>query len=505
MAHVQLAVLLAIVTIVTSVEPVADKPHIVYILVDDWGWANVGYHRNPPTREVDTPNIDSLVKEGLELDQFYVYQFCSPSRSSLMSGRLPIHVNDLNQDIDNYNPNDPVSGYAGIPRNMTVIASKLKEAGYATHLVGKWHAGCATPDHIPIGRGFDSSFGYLNGMNDYYTEVFRDCNKIPIVDLWDSDKPATGINGTGPDKYEEALFAERVMKVVNEHDASTPLFLYYPAHLVHSPLEVPDRYVRKFNFIDDDVRQKYHAMVKYLDDIVGNLTTALKKRGMWDNLLLVTTSDNGGPLQSANNYPLKGGKFSDWQGGIRVNAFVSGGYLPEAMRGQKSEEYIHITDWYATFCALAGVDPTDEAAAKAKLPPIDSMNMWPLISGTNSTSPRTDIPASHNTLISGDYKIITSRNNYAVHTGPQFPNTTTTSKAINRVVDCGDGCLYNIKQDPNEYVDLATKMPDMLKTMQMKLQNYQNTYFNPDRGRESPEACKTALNKYGGFWGPFLT
>ena len=91
----------------------AGKPHIVFMLVDDWGWANVGYHRDPPTREVDTPNIDSLVKEGLELDQHYKYQFCSPSRSSLMTGRLPIHVNDKNQDIQPYNPNDPVSGYAG--------------------------------------------------------------------------------------------------------------------------------------------------------------------------------------------------------------------------------------------------------------------------------------------------------------------------------------------------------------------------------------------------------
>ena len=111
----------------------ADKPHVVFMLVDDWGWANVGYHRDPPTREVDTPNMDSLVKEGLELDQHYVYKFCSPSRSSLMTGRLPIHVNDLNLLLTMYNPKDPVSGYAGIPRNMTGIASKMKEAGYATH------------------------------------------------------------------------------------------------------------------------------------------------------------------------------------------------------------------------------------------------------------------------------------------------------------------------------------------------------------------------------------
>ena len=508
MSTLRVAMLLAMVLLVSytiTITNAADKPHIVYVLVDDWGWANVGYHRDPPTKEIDTPNIDSLVKGGLELDQFYAYQFCSPSRSSLMTGRFPIHVNDQNFNIANYNPKDPVSGYAGIPRNMTGIATKLKEAGYATHMVGKWHAGGATPDHIPTGRGFDTSFGYLCGVNDYFTEIFQSCGKTPIVNLWDSDKPGTGLNGTGPDHYEEALFEERLMQIVTNHDPSTPLFLYYPAHLVHAPLEVPDRYVKKFDFIDDQARQNYSAMVKYLDDLIGNLTSALKQRGMWDNLLFVTSADNGGPLESANNYPMKGGKFSDWQGGIRVNAFVSGGYLPEKMRGQKTDGYIHLTDWYATFCYLAGVDPTDEEAAKAKLPPIDSMNMWPLISGENSTSPRTDIPASHNTLISGDYKIITGTLRYSIYTGPQFPNKTSTPKVIHTPYDCGDGCLFNIKQDPDEYNNLAKTMPDMLKTMQKKLQDYQATYFNPDRGSESPEACDTALNKYGGFWGPFLS
>ena len=144
-----------------------------------------------------------------------------------------------------------------------------------------------------------------------------------------------------------------------------------------------------------------------MDDVVGDLVSLLKEKGLWNNLLLVISSDNGGGLkEGGNTYPLKGGKGSEWQGGIRVNGLVSGGYLPENMRGQKTDGYIHIADWYATFCYLAGVDPTDQKAAEAKLPPIDSLNMWPMISGQNATSPRVDIPASYSTLISGDYKIL---------------------------------------------------------------------------------------------------
>ena len=132
--------------------------------------------------------------------------------------------------------------------------------------------------------------------------------------------------------------------------------------------------------------------------------------------------------------------------------------------------------------------------------------MWPLISGQTDTSPRTDIPISNVTLISGDYKILTGTVKLAGWTGPQFPNNTDPQRRISAKVDCGDsGCLYNIRQDPGEHVNLAKSMPDVLKQMQKKLKSYQATVFKPDRGSKSSNACDAAMNKYGGFWGPFIS
>ena len=479
---------------------VNSQPHIVLVLVDDLGWANVGYHRDTPSSKVDTPNIDSLVEEGLELDQHYTFSVCGPSRCSLLSGRLPIHVSDKNRNIAVHNSADPVSGYAGIPRYMTTLGTKMKEGGYATHVVGKWNVGMATNDHTPEGRGFDSSLIYFSSSNDYYSQQQGECDGIDIVDLWDSGSPAQQLSGTG---YEESIFRDRILEIIDDHPTSTPLFLYYAPHIAHTPFQVPDANLTAYEFIDDDDQKYYVAMVKYLDDVIGEIVDALKARDMWTDTLLVVSSDNGGGvLAGGNNYPLKGSKASDWQGGVRVNAFVSGGYLPTDMQGQKTEGYIHLADWYATFCGLAGVDPTDELAASAGLPEIDSLDMWLLISGENSTSPRTDIPISYNALISGDYKILTGTVPLAVWTEEDYPNGNTVS-----LVDeycTSEGCLYNIKDDPEELINLASNETSVLTSMRSKLQDYQATRFNPDRGSIAPEACEAALGEYEGFWGPFV-
>ena len=138
-------------------------------------------------------------------------------------------------------------------------------------------------------------------------------------------------------------------------------------------------------------------MVNFADAAVGNLTSLLKSKGMWEQTLLVFTTDNGGPIYAAgaagaNNYPLKGGKMNNWEGGIRGNSFVSGGFIPTHMRGHKYDGLVTAWDWYHTFCRFAGVDPTDHRAAAADLPPLDSFDHSGLILGTNLTSPRTELP-----------------------------------------------------------------------------------------------------------------
>jgi arylsulfatase I/J len=163
------------------------KPHIIHIIADDYGWADVGYHRNDPKDalpEVITPVLDELARTGLELDRFYMHKICSPSRCAIQSGRHPINVNVQNVVPEVSNSADLMGGYQGIPTNMTTIATVLKGGGYATHMVGKWDVGMATEQHHPKARGFDTWLGYWHHSNDYWKQTQGKCGLKPVHDLW---------------------------------------------------------------------------------------------------------------------------------------------------------------------------------------------------------------------------------------------------------------------------------------------------------------------------------
>ena len=276
-----------------------DKPHILLILIDDLGWANVGYHREDPNvASIRTPTIDRLAtEEGLQLDQHYAHLACGPSRASLMSGRLPVHVNIDNGEPTLWNPLNEVAGYQGIPPAMTGIAQKLKEGNYATHQVGKWDAGMARPEQTPLGRGFDSSYGYFHHANDYYNySRVGGCPEGPdwsVVDFWNNSGPVD----LEPDQegvYEEELFKLRVLDIIDQHPTDQPLFLYYAPHIVHTPLQVPGEYWDQFPEIEEDTRRNYTAMVLYIDDVIKEIVAKLDDKDMWKDTLMVFSSDNGG-------------------------------------------------------------------------------------------------------------------------------------------------------------------------------------------------------------------
>ena len=514
------------------------KPHIIYVLADDLGHANVGWNN----KDVMTPHLDSLRASGVALDRHFVYKFCSPTRSSLLSGRLPIHVNQENSATE--------QRYAGIPLNMTTFTERLKaEGGYTLAHAGKWHVGQATPAHTPSGRGFDSSLSFFNFGEDHYTQVRggealggapgASCKG---VDLWKDDGPARGFNGS----YGGYLFGKEAMEAinavpspVNEH----PLFMFIAWQNNHPPLQVPQEYIDRYPA--GPLRTTINGMSLFLDESTKNVTDLLKARGMWENTLLVFSGDNGAYLNNGgDSTPLRGGKFSSFDGGVRTPSFVAGGFLPESVRGTSltgSKSYIHIADWATTFLKLAGVpDPTaDPRAEAAGLPGLDSLDVWPLISGANLTSPRREVPLSvlpdkppsgsnprdlsyfvggegiivdGYKLVLGDqhigpFKLSNGMGSYVnfsyppcnASAGPWDPE-----KSPGVPCSCGaGGCLYDLEKDPNETHDLAAEKPDVAASLRARVEALRPGVYAPDRGPLEQAACDE-VKRTGGFWGPWL-
>ena len=362
------------------------------------------------------------------------------------------------------------------------------------------------------------------------------------ADLWQDRAPARQFNGTA---YEEELFTQHSLQLLEQHDPQIPLFLVHAFHLVHTPLQVPDEYVQRFAFIDYKNRRLYAAMVSYMDDVVGRLHTALVQRGMWDNTLLLFASDNGGPIYypgSASNHPLKGGKESDWEGGVRVNAFVSGGVLPPRVRGTQLNALCHIADWLATFAALAGVnDTTDHEAAAAGLPPVDSVNLAPLLvpprslvahdevvegastEGDNAKElgARSELQLSSQALLTrGDrgelYKLVVGWQTASGWVGGTYPNATGHQplpsptheypplKFGTWAFDCGQGCLFDVAADETEHNDISQSHSTLVDAMRTRLDTLNKKNYEPDRGEGDPAACRIAEERYGGFYGPFV-
>lgn len=493
------------VLVVMATIVLGKPPHIVLIVVDDLGWNDIGFH-NP---DIISPNVDRLAAEGVILDHAYVQPLCSPSRTAFMTGYYPYRVGLQHLVIL---PQQPVCA----PGNLTFLPQRLKELGYATHMVGKWHLGFCNWSCTPTYRGFDSFLGYYNAQEDYYIRTFE-----YYYDFRDNKTLSVKQNGT----YSTYVFQERVRQIVAAHDPQKPLFLYLPLQSVHEPLEVPRPYYDMYPNVVSEERRVFSGMVTAMDDVIGNLTWFLKSRGMYDDTLFAFTADNGGWIEfGGNNYPLRGSKFTIWEGGTRAVSFLHGAGLQNP--GRRFDGLMHAVDWTPTLVAAAGgsINDTD----------MDGMNLWPALS-SGGPSPRTEfiynlddmfIPLEgHAGIRQGDYKLLIGLP--GLYSGWYLPNRTygepeQARQRLHRALEVladpratidslppevgsalrgwdDEPHLYNVREDPTERNNLADQMPELVASLKARMAEYKRKYVPPNYPHGDPASDP---QKYGGAWTP---
>ncbi|XP_045173834.2 arylsulfatase J-like [Mercenaria mercenaria] len=461
------------------------KPNILFILADDYGYNDIGYHGS----EIKTPNLDKLAMSGVRLENYYVQPICTPTRSQLLTGRYQIHTGLQSGVIW---PTEPSS----IPLDSKTIADKLSDAGYSTHMVGKWHLGYHKREYLPTRRGFHSFFGFLNGHNDYFSYQSR-YKTYKGFDLRENEDPAEMKKYHG--KYSTHVLTEKAIDIFKQDRTGKPFFVYLAFQAPHTPLQVPEYYLNQYKHIQQTPgRKTYAAMVSCMDEGVGNITRALKDLGVWDNTLLIFSSDNGAEYGSGSNRPLRGFKGSYWEGAIKAVGFVHGKLLNHELIGSVSKELLHVTDWFPTLVNLAGGDfngtkPLDGhdqrecifegKSSKRKeilinIDPVVVAPGRPLFNNTFDTTISASIRLDKWKLLTGTTKGGPSRR-------PRNPNL----------------WLMNIEKDPHELEDLSDQYPSLVQYMLKRLQYYQSTAVPVVKPRQDTMADPALL---GGFWGPWL-
>ena len=291
------------------------------------------------------------------------------------------------------------------------------------------------------------------------------------VDFWRDSKPALGENGTYG-AYQYVAEARRVIRATGaalvaaerEQTTARPLFLYLAWQIMHGPDQAPANYTATWPSTMYKPRLMCNAMMAVCDDAIGSVVTELKVQGMYDNTLIIFSSDNGGPADHANNWPLRGSKGSDFEGGVRVAAFLSGGFVTHGSGHAKITGLMHIADWWATLSAIAGAPLVDRKAAQHPgLPAIDSLDMSAMISGANVTSPRTELMLSSLAPLEGSgaalimvvggvtFKLVRGSQSNGAFPAPAMPNSSSSTVSV----DCTSGCLFNLDVDETEHDDLA--------------------------------------------------
>ncbi|XP_070553416.1 arylsulfatase B-like [Ptychodera flava] len=457
------------------------QPHIVFMMSDNSGWADVEW--NDPVNVMKTPNMNDLARNGVILNQTYVWVVCTPTRAALMTGYYPYRYGLGHAMIM---PAQPMY----LTREYKILPEYLKELGYTNYMVGKWHLGFCRWDVTPTYRGFDSFFGIYNPLIEYYSQTVSIFD--PVNQLFGLDAGETGLDfqdNTGSMFHHQGTHASEVLnaravELIERHNPDAPMFLYMSFLLPHFPFQVPDRYRDLYSPTPVPNLQTYRGMISMIDDAIGNITKALKANDMYEDTVIIYIADNGGPWGLGVNWPLRGAVGSPFEGGIRANGFVHSPLLEK--KGYVNNGFIHVVDFLPTLVSLAGGEPD---------PAMDGVNVWGTIS-KNEKSPRTIAMLHHDTdpisnctsLRAGGFKIIDGRFDAIrnitlavdnIRTDNWFAPPELQNPDIPDVEAPKIGTqLFNIEADPRETTNLADSMPE--KVAELRQIAAQMTAGSPD-------------------------
>jgi arylsulfatase A-like enzyme len=391
----------------------AEKPNILVFLCDDVGWAEFGFQGS---KDIPTPQIDSIAKGGIRFTQGYVSgPYCSPTRAGLLTGRYQTRFgHEFNS----------VARESGLSLDETTMAERFRASGYATCAIGKWHLGIKPP-YQPTKRGFDEFYGTLANTPFFHPTLF--------VDSRESDEVQ---KVTDPDFYTTDAYADRAVDWLEKHQGK-PWFLYVPFNAQHAPLQATEKYLDRFQHIGDQRRRTFAAMMSAMDEAVGKILRKVRAMGQEKNTLIVLVSDNGGPTKqtTSRNDPLRGFKSTTWEGGVRVPFCVQWkGTLPA---GKTYEHPVIQLDILPTSLAAAGVDADPQWE-------LDGVNLLPYLTGEKTDKPHETLywRFGHQWAIRhGDFKLVAGNG--------------------------GDlnGELFNLAEDISEAKNLAAEKPDKVREL----------------------------------------
>jgi len=434
------------------------KPNVLVILADDLGYGELGCQGF--TKEIPTPNIDSIAAGGIRFTSGYVSgPYCSPTRAGLMTGRYQTRFGH------EFNPGQAQSAPEtfGLSLSEATIADRLKSAGYATGWFGKSHLGYAPPFH-PLKRGFDEYYGFLGGSHSYVDASADMANPILRGTM-----PTTDIDG-----YTTDAFAREAIRFIDHHQQG-PWFCYLAFNAVHGPLEATRKYLSRFPNIMDRNRLRYAAMQSAMDDAVGGVLGKIRELGQEENTLIFFFADNGGPTfqTTSSNGPLRGFKAQTWEGGIRVPFMVQWkGRIPA---GKVDDRPVIQLDIHPTVLTAAGImiDPQWK---------LDGVNLLPYLTGEQSGTPHEALYWRFGPQVAirkGNWKLVKGSRSEGLG-----------SVNLRQKGSIEGAKLYNLAEDIGEQTNLADKYPEKVKELAAawnawNADNADAKWFPARRGKKS--------------------